>query len=86
MKKLTPENEQKIRKHIIRKLARRDKWSKNSYMNVHDVADGIAAHLAGYVSDIIEELAKQEIIAYYKGKECLYLNISKEEVRKILES
>ncbi len=85
MKKLDPESEKKVRKHIIRKLARRDKWSKNSYMNAHDVADGIAAHLSGYVSDIIDELANEGIVAYYKGKECVYLNISKEEAKKILE-
>ena len=85
MKKINPEDEKKIRKHIVRKLVRRDKWSKNSYMNVHDLADGIAGHLSGYVSDVIEELAKEGILAYYKGKECVYLSISKEEARKILE-
>ncbi len=85
MKKLDLGDEKKIRKHIVRKLARRNKWSTSSYMNVHDVADGIAKHLSGYVNDVIEQLAKERIVAYYKGKECIYLNISKEEVRKMLE-
>ena len=85
MKKLDKESENKIRKHIVRKLVRRDKWSKSSYMNVRDLADGVAAHLSGYVKDVIEEMAKEGILAYYKGKECAYLNISKEDARKMLE-
>ena len=85
MKKLDKESENKIRKHIVRKLVRRDKWSKSSYMNVHDVAEGVARHLSGYVNDVIAEMAKEGILAYYKGKECVYLNISKEDARKIIE-
>lgn len=82
--KLNPENKTKIRRHIIRKLVKRDAWG-NTYINKHLAMKGILRHLLGFVDEILDELWREGIVIYHKRKECISLNTKRKgRIEKII--
>ena len=87
MGKLSKSDYLKIRQNIIKKL-----YSKKAFVKGHllyeRLTSGIPSHLAGFVSEVLNDLIKEELVVHY-GKtnygDAYQLNIKKlKEIEEII--
>ena len=86
-KKLSSVDYLKIKKNIIKRLYANKSFSKG-HLLYERLTSGMPPHLTGFVSQVLDELIKEELVIHYgrtKYGDAYQLNIKKlKEIEKII--
>ena len=85
--KLSPEEKEKLRSNIVKKLYAHKAFAKG-HLLFERLQHGVPKHLAGFVRDVLDELVKQGIVLHYgktKHGHAYQLNIERlQEIEQII--
>ena len=88
-KKLSPEEYEKVKRNIVKKLYSNNCFSKG-HLLFERLQSGIPKDIAGFVQDVLEDLIREKIVVLYgktKHGDAYQLNMEKmEEIEKIIFS
>ena len=85
--KLSPEEYEKIKRNIIKKLYS-NKCFQKGHLLFERLQSGIPSHLTGFVIEVLDDLVKARIVLHYgktKHGDAYQLNIEKlDEIEKMM--